>query len=482
MDRGPHTLIITALLFICCGVWSSVLSAQEVIISPDINIKLDKKYVVLGKKKDHILLFRDQVKTQNIDVFDENLKYKYTREVVLNRIAPNIIAVVSHRNSASIIYSSSGKDSLELHQYVINDLGEMQDTVVLGTYPNKRFKGNFRYSYSEDNNSIAVFTKGKESSLNLFMIDLNAQKISWESEIKSYEPEPEYKFKDMVISNEQEVIMLYERWNNRTKAKSHSILIKHISEGMSSAYEAEINMPQYLSKDIHLTYDDVNEAILVIGLYTEANRSSALGYFYYSTPLSSMSADGEVVYQPFDQLFVQTVNGKRRGVNNTLDYYFIKDVVFQQDGSFLWIGEMYKQYIRRTPSPYNRAGDGLTGFIDHYTEDVIVVSVDKSHTELWKNVIYKKQFSQDDDAIYSSYGLMKTPSRFQIIFNDEVKKNNTASSYSLDPIGNMVRKTVLNTEYENLRLRFEDAEQISSNSILVVSETSGALNLVKITF
>ncbi len=482
MDQSLLKYSSSILLLMLFGLSSINGLSQEVIISPDIDIKLDKKYIVLGQKKENILLFRDQVKMQHIDVFDENLKYKYTREIVLNRPEPRIIAVVSHRNSASIVFSTIDKDSLVLSQHIINDLGEMQDTVVLGTYPKRRFKDNFKYSYSEDMNSLVVFNRGRESSLNLFMIDLNAHKITWESEIKSFEPEPEYKFKDMVVSNQQEIIMLYERWNNRAKARSHSLLLRHISEGMTKAYQAEISMPQYLSKDIHLTYDDVNEALLVIGLYTEANRSSALGYFYYSTPLSSMSTDGEIVYQSFDQLFVQTVNGKRRGVNNTLDYYFIKDVVFQQDGSFLWIGEMYKQYIRRTPSPYSRTSDGLSGFIDHYTEDIIVVSVDKSHTELWKNVIYKKQFSQDDDAVYSSYGLMKTPSRFQIVFNDEVKKNNTASSYSLDPIGNMVRKTVLNTEYENLRLRFEDAEQISNNSMLVVSETSGALNLVKITF
>ena len=461
---------------------TTLVNAQEVIISPDINIKLDKKYIVLGQKKENILLFRDQVKKQHIDVFDENLKFKYTREVVLNRVDPKIIAVISHGNSASILFNTSDKDSITLHQHVINDLGEMQDTILLGRFDKKRFKGNFKYSYSQDNNSIAIFSKGRESGLNIFMTDLDQKKITWEREFKLFEPKPEYKFKDMIVTNEQEVLMLYEKNNNRTKAKSHGILLKHISEGMSKSYDSELLLPQYLSKDIHLTYDDVNESFLVIGLYTEANRSSALGYFYYKSPLATLGNDDEVIYQQFDQLFIQTVNGKRRGVNNTLDYYFIKDVVFQQDGSFLWIGEMYKQYIRRTPSPYSRTAGGLSGYIDHYTEDVVIVSVDKSNVELWKNVIYKKQFSQDDDAIYSSFGLMKTPSRFQVVFNDEVKKNNTASSYSLDPIGNMVRKTVLNTEYENLRLRFEDAEQISSNSMLVVSETSGALNLVKITF
>lgn len=471
---------LSSTLLICLITLSYGLS-QEVIISSDISLKSDKKYVVLGQKGDNILLFRDRINKQEIDVLDTNLKLKYTREVNLNRENPRIIAVLPHNKSASILYTHSEKDSVSFHQHVINELGEMQDTIELGKYEKKRFRSGFKYAYSEDGNKVVIFNNGRDKQVNLILVDLEEQKIRWDKEILEYESNLEYKFKDMIVSNEEEIVSIYERGNNRALSKVHALLLTHMNEGLKTPQQLEIDMPEYLTKDIHLTYDEANNSLLVIGLYTEANRSSALGYFYVKQGIDNIGSGADLHFRTFDEYFIQKVNGKKRGLNNTLDYYFIKDVVFQRDGGFLWIGEMYKEYIRRSPSPYGRGSD-LSGYVDHYTEDVILVNVDKSNEELWKNVIYKKQFSQDDDAIYSSFAVMKNPSRFQLIFNDEIKKNNTVSSYVLDPVGNMKRSTVLNTEYENLKLRFVDAEQISENSLLVVSEGSGLLNLVKITF
>ena len=39
----------------------------------------------------------------------------------------------------------------------------------------------------------------------------------------------------------------------------------------------------------------------------------------------------------------------------------------------------------------------------------------------WEKVLHKKQYSQDDDAAYSSYFLLKTPTALRVIFNDEAK-------------------------------------------------------------
>ena len=96
--------------------------------------------------------------------------------------------------------------------------------------------------------------------------------------------------------------------------------------------------------------------------------------------------------------------------------------------------------------------------------------------------MYKKQFSQDDNAIYSSYFLYTTPSRIKLVYNDEIKTNNTVSEYVLDPLGNFERKSVLSTQYQNLKLRFRDAIQISPNEIIIPSESTNKINLVKIEY
>lgn len=467
---------LTLFLFISAIV---LLQGQQVLISPDINIKNDKKYMVLGQKGDNILLFRDQISKQHVDVFDSNLKYKYTRELNLPGENKKIYAVEPHGNSASIIYGSYVKDSIEIRQFVINSIGELGDTIKLGTIDKKAIKDNFKYAYSENQQKLLLFNKGREDLMNLFMIDLELKKVSWDIAVQIDTENDGFKFKDMVVSNSEEVFMLYEKGNNRYMADMHAFMLYQINGSMNKAYTTELAMPNYLSKDTHLTFDDMNQNLLVLGLFTEANRSSALGYYYFKTNLTDIGINDEIIFAPFEPSFVEEVNGLRKGINNTLDYYFIKEIIFNKDGGFIWIGEMYKQYVRRAPSPYGRSG-AMQGFVDHYTEDIIVFAVDNKGKNSWKNVIYKKQFSQDDEAVYSSFFLMKTPSRLQLVFNDEIKKYNTVSGYSLDPLGNLQRKTLLNTEYEDLKLRFIDALQVSSNEVLLTSEGSGLLNLVKI--
>ena len=65
---------------------------------------------------------------------------------------------------------------------------------------------------------------------------------------------------------------------------------------------------------------------------------------------------------------------------------------------------------------------------------------------------------------------MKTPSRLKLVFNDEIKNNNTVSEYILDPLGRFNRNSLLSTDYQNLKIRFADAIQISSNEFLAPIE------------
>ena len=158
-------------------------------------------------------------------------------------------------------------------------------------------------------------------------------------------------------------------------------------------------------------------------------------------------------------------------------------------GSF-FISEISKEYSRR--SPYNssfagRTTGGNTGFssrgwMDFYNEDIVLTNVDPEGQIDWSKVLYKKQFSQDDDGVFSSFFIMRTPSRLRFIYNDEIKTNSTVSEYLLDPLGRVARNSLMSTEYQNMRMRFKDAVQLNSTSVLVPSEKNYDLSLVKITY
>ena len=150
--------------------------------------------------------------------------------------------------------------------------------------------------------------------------------------------------------------------------------------------------------------------------------------------------------------------------------------------------ELYKEFSRRSSygnsvsSRGNFGPNARRGWVDYYNEDIIVTSFSADKTVDWTKILYKKQFSQDDEAIFSSYFIMKTPSRLRLVYNDEIKRSNTVSEYIMDPGGWIKRNSLLSTSQQDLKLRFRDALQISSNEIIVPSETNYNLSLVKITY
>ena len=84
--------------------------------------------------------------------------------------------------------------------------------------------------------------------------------------------------------------------------------------------------------------------------------------------------------------------------------------------------------------------------------------------------------------MYSSYFLFKTPDKLRLLFNDEIRQENTVSEYTIRGNGYYKRKSVFSTDYQRLRLRFRDAVQVAYNECIVPSERNSRLNLVRIRF
>jgi hypothetical protein len=125
---------------------------------------------------------------------------------------------------------------------------------------------------------------------------------------------------------------------------------------------------------------------------------------------------------------------------------------------------------------------GARAVIDYYYDELIVISVHPDGETHWKSILHKKQYSQDDNGIYSSYFLFKTPGNLRFLFNDEIRQENTVSEYVLNALGEYNRKGLLSTEHLDLKLRFKDAVQVDANAVVVPSERRNRLKLMKLVY
>ena len=186
----------------------------------------------------------------------------------------------------------------------------------------------------------------------------------------------------------------------------------------------------------------------------------------------------------FDESLLSEISGREVSASRGLSDFMVQQVALRQDGGVVIIAELIKEFSRRSSLPMARDNGAYArdGWVDYYFEDMILFAVNPDGTPHWKEVLRKRQYSQDDGAMYSSFLLLRSPERLRFLFNDEIKQENTVGGYEVTGTGYIERKTVFNTDYQKLKLRFRDGVQVSNEECIIPSERSNRLNLVRIIF
>ena len=465
---------------------SSIGLAQSVTISKEMSIRNDVAYDVIGMVEDNILLYRDKGTERVVEIFDKSMKHLFDREITLEEKDADVYAIVPQDTCFTIIYGYRDKRAYYLRARKYDHFGLMVDSVTFIDGVENFKLENFRYEVSDDRSKTLLFTTRKSDLLYTYLIDNNEMTLNWvkESELVGFNVRKD--FRGALVSDKGEVNVLFEIDNSKYDRKNHHLILLGFdyNEGY---YENKFTFDNKLTVDLEMAFDNVNRRIILAGLVSEDSEYDATGYFHLTANIDNLEEVTLIEDQDFDITFLEELYGKKLSKKKKLNDFVTRDLVLRGDGGFLLLTEMNKEYYRR--SAFNggtRAGGGFNnggrGWVDIYNEDVVVFAVRPDGTEHWKKILYKKQFSQDDGGVFSSYFLFKTASRLRIIYNDEIKRNNTVSEYVMDPLGNFERNSLLSTEYQNLKLRFRDAVQISSEVLLVPSERNFKLSLVKIEY
>lgn len=464
----------------------SQISAQRVTVSKEMNIRNDFAYDVIGIVDENVLLYRDRGNEKIVEVFDKNMKHLFDREIILEKNKADVYAIIPQDTAFTIIYGYREKRLYNMRARKYNSFGVMIDSVTfLQDIENFKIES-FRYDVSEDRSKTLLFSSRKNDLFYTYVIDNDEMRILWRKESKLIGYNVRKDFRAIVLSNLGEVNVLFEVDNTKYDRENHHMILLGLdsSEGV---FENRFRFDNKLTVDLEMDYDDKNKRIILAGLVSDESEMDASGYFYLSQPIADLGAETLLPDYDFDLTFLGELYGKKLSKKKRLNDFVTRNIVLRGDGGFLLFAEMNKEYYRRSAfnggarlnSGFNNGG---RGWVDIYNEDIIVFSFHPDGTEHWKKILYKKQFSQDDGGVFSSYFLFKTPSRIRLVYNDEIKRNNTVSEYVLDPLGNFERNSLLSTDYQNLKLRFKDAVQVSSSVLLVPSERNFKLSLVKIEY
>ena len=461
------------------------LFAQEVLVSSDISIRNNLSYDIIGEVDDKIILFRDAGNEYFMETFDDEMGMILSTSIVFEEPKVNIYNILGLDSSFQIQYGYADKDSIRIMSRRYNSKAVLVDSVSLFTVEKRLFK-QYKFVHSEDRSKTLLFNKGRKNDLELHWIDNRANQrwFSGVYEIINVDLLEDFRF--MELTNDGRAITYFDTNNfqfNKDKHKGHVFVFTP----QAKEYDYfPLNYESTVATDLKMEFNNANNHLVIAGLYSTVSNSAAEGYFVFNKNINQLQENNTFTYTNFPREFIGEIIGVKKRKIDLLNDFIVKELVLRADGGLLLFFESYKEFARRSNyRSYTRRDATLygdRGWVDYYNEDIIMVATHPKGEEHWKKVLHKKQFSQDDEAIFSSFYIFKTPSRLRLVYNDDITKNSTISEYLVDPIGDYERRSLLNTEYENLKLRFNDSIQLSSNSLIVPSQQSYTLNLVRITY
>ena len=465
----------------------SALNSQEVSISPEMNIRNYFAYELLGKIGPRYIVYRDKGFLKEVDVFNEFMEQTMTAELVLEKKNAQVYSSIGLDTSFQLIYGYLEADTLQIIQRRYDHKVNLIDSSRLLTIPKKLLKNQPNSVTSEDKSKVLLYSINDKDELLLYVYDNVRQRLISQRSLSLIAHGLKSRdIRNVILSNSGAILTVVQKRGN-LGSDQEALRLMYYNTITDLIVVSEIQKEGHYIKDIHVDHDNQNGKIVVCGLYGEKKGKDATGYYIVNKKPLELKGKEIPEMIPFTTEMVDYVSKSKKKKNRVFQDFRVQDVIKRVDGGLLICMELVKEFSRRSSysSGFDRTAYGSSarrGWVDYYNEDVIIINTGPDRTIDWVKILYKKQFSQDDEGVFSSYFLMTNPSRIRMIYNDEIRNGNTVSEYIFDPRGKVARNSLLSTEHQNLKLRFQDAIQISNREVLVPSESNYTLNLVKITY
>ena len=471
------------LIFFVLFLITGTVSSQEISVSSEMSLRNYYAYEIVGEIDDRIIVYRDKGFTKEIDVFNKDLENTQSAEIIFEKKKVDVINVLPQDSVFQIIYGYFEKDSMVLRARVYNRSVVMTDSITFAKIPKADVRKRMTYAVSDDGSKVLMATMDIKENVLFLIYDSVRRRLLWKNKLNII-GEVRQNLSNIVISDNADFILPISEFRQDFDDDVYSMIC--FKPTRNDHQQINFDFSNIRRSSLLIDFDNKNKQLILAGTFTDRKAKEALGYYHFNKPMSQVGFEEslKLTYFP-NNLFEELLQGKKRK-SKILQDLKVQEIVLRNDGGLLIVSELEREFSRRNPyntysrNPYDSYS--RRGWVDYYNDDIIVTNLTPTGEIDWNKVLYKKQFSQDDDGIFSSFFIMKTPSRLRFIYNDEIKKNNTVSEYLMDPIGKVARNSLLSTEYQNMKLRFKDAVQLSSNSVLVPSEKNYELNLVKITY
>lgn len=452
------------------------LSGQSLTLSNEINMVSDNNYDLIGYFNNKITLLEDNGRNITLHEFDDNLKSLNAPVIGHNNKKSRLIGYVPQDTMLTLYYryAEEGKYFISLTNY--NPGLEVIDGMILQEYDKNQHRV-LPINVSQDKSyHLIMIDEGSGRNTRYMMYDALTNKIAWNYsdpgiEANLYEEDRISK----TVSNKGVYFALYVNGHNRFK--NNYTLLRVDQNGYK---RIELILNQTPLSDIYVDYDEDQDRLSLLGIYLDDANLIQEGLLLIDVD-PGLSTSGEMKKIPFTRQTVTDYFGQNQRQKMGIVDLELNEVQKRRDGGYLIICEQKKE-VNRVNNTGRSAFLPVSTSTDYYIEDIVLTSLDRQGSLEWQKVLQKKQYSYDDDASYSSYFIHANPSHLRLLYNDEIKSENTISEYIVNPMGNVERRVMFNTAGSDLHVQIRNSNQISANATILPSIRKGKLRLLKVTY
>lgn len=465
--------------FLMVGIFPA--AGQSVQISSVLSLQQIDSYGIIGDIGDRSYTYTRNNDDVYLQAYDKDMRLLWDRALKLIGSRRSVAGVIARDNSVQVVYTYLEEKKRDL---IVDEFGldaERIDSHYVAKNIDRSMGEPFEFALSDDEEKLFFYYLRRNRDLTGFMFDQALDTTIWDIQI-SYE---NLKFNEdlqgVLVSEYGEAFIIFDDNNDRYKKDQHALYIEVIrSTGELSDYiDIPVDSLVYTSSSYH--WSDITRKITTVHLTNKKSKSGSQAVASYS--INPYQKDSYThTYLPFTSELLNAYFRTERTSRDEIEHLDIKEFVPRQDGGWLLLAEASRQVFRSNYSLASRDYLGGSGNIDYFYEDMVALGVHPDGTLHWSHVLRKKQYSYGDQGVYSSFGVIKTPKRLRLLFNDEIKRENTVSEYILNGQGVLRRFSVMNTQYKTLGLRLSSGFQTGPLTFIAPSEVGNDLQFVKFKF
>lgn len=481
-----------AIFFIFSIILFSSAQAQQIIYSePDNSDNRNLDFEIIGKLKDHYLVYKNIRNNYALSVYDQNMNE--IQRTDLKILPDKIINVdfIAYPEYAWMIYQYQRKNIVYCEAAKINSEGKLlTDPVILDTSQIRFFADKKIYStvFSENKQKIMVFKiQNKNERFKFTTLLFNEDLVlQHKSVINTTYQDRKYLFSDFMLSDQGNFVFTAgNRSSSRDFIEELSLVVKPAQADTVQIKPIALN-EKYID-EIKIKIDNLNTNYVLNSFYYTRKRGNTEGMFTAVVDEETNQLIAETFAKMSDTL---RSNLRERGSEKTaLNDFFIRNVVLKKDGSFLIMAEDFYTQSRYSPwnrwdylygspyyspyyySPYYYNNYGYNYWNNnndtrYYYNNILVLSLDSTGKYEWTNVIRKSQYDDQSDN-YLSYALMITGGQLHFLFNENSRRSMILSDRTMTGNGEIGRTAPMHNLDRGYDFMPRYAKQVSASEIIV---------------